>query len=371
MSAKPEVPVSEDVSKQHFEWTAEQCLEELRRIVMIDPDRVITRNYFRINSKISESTWNRHFGTFAEFKRAAGIVLSRQQHHLEKQIAKHASGDHYEIYNNERMEYGGKYARPSNDRWQTGIVFSDTHDRECDPFFLRVLIKSIDRIQPHFVCAGGDIYDLPEFGRWNVDPREWDAAGRLKFNRNHLWKAIREVYEGQIDVIEGNHEYRVVRQLADASPGLRAVLSDFHGWTVGKLLGLDEFEISYHAKADLRAYTAQNVKREIAQNFKIYANQFVVHHFPEGVALGMPGINGHNHRYEVKSHYNQQFGSFLWVQNGCGHKRDASYTEGAKWVNTFTIVHLDTLKLTTTFETIHITDQAIVGGEFYTRQGNE
>lgn len=371
MSAAPSVPVSEDVHKQHFEWSKEECLEELRRIVMIDPDRVITRNYFRVHSKISESTWNRHFGTFAEFKRAAGIVLSRQQHHLEKQIAKHASGDHYGRFNEERLAYAGKYARPVNDRYVTGIIFSDTHDKECDPFFLRVLVDSIDRIQPGFVSAGGDIYDLPEFGRFTVDPRDWDAAGRLQFNRTHLWKAIREVFDGQIDFVEGNHEFRLVRHLADASPGLRAVLSDYHGWTVGKLLGLDEFEINYIAKADLKAYANQSVQKEVAKNFKIYANQFVVHHFPEGVALGMPGINGHHHRIKVDPQYNSNYGSYLWVQNGCGHKRDASYTDGARWLNSFTIVHLDTYKLTANFEIIQLTDQAVVGGVYYERQEDE
>ena len=282
---KPAIPVSENVAKQHFDWTAAECLTELRRIVAIDPDRVISRNYFRVNSKISESVWNCHYGTFSEFKRAAGIVLSRQQHNLEKQIAKHVSTDHYDQFNIARESYAAKYSRPSAKRFQTGIVFSDTHDRECDPFYLRVLIDAIKRIQPAFVCAGGDIYDLPEFGKYTVDPREWDAAGRLKFNRDRLWKPIREVYDGQIDLVEGNHEYRLVRHLADASPALRAVLSDFHGWNVSKLLGLDEFQVNYVAKADLRAYTAQNIKREVAANFKVYGEQFVVHHFPDGIAI--------------------------------------------------------------------------------------
>jgi hypothetical protein len=48
------------------------------------------RNYFRNNGRISDATWNRHFGTFEEFKRQAGIKLTRQQHGLERHIAKHA-----------------------------------------------------------------------------------------------------------------------------------------------------------------------------------------------------------------------------------------------------------------------------------------
>ena len=81
-------PFSEDVRKQK-ELSSDQCLDELRRIVEANPDRVVSRNFFRVNSSISENTWNRYFGTFAEYKRQAGVVLTRQQHAVEKAVAKH------------------------------------------------------------------------------------------------------------------------------------------------------------------------------------------------------------------------------------------------------------------------------------------
>jgi len=56
-----------------------------------------------------------------------------------------------------------------------------------------------------------------------------------------------------------------MRHLADQTPALRAVLSDLHGMTVSKLLGLDEFGINYVAKADLGAYTKRDITTSSAR----------------------------------------------------------------------------------------------------------
>jgi hypothetical protein len=32
----------------------------------------------------------------------------------------------------------------------------------------------------------GDIFDLPEFGKYGVDPREWDVVGRIKFAHENI-----------------------------------------------------------------------------------------------------------------------------------------------------------------------------------------
>ena len=125
----PSVPMSEDPNRYKGDWDRDQCIEELQRVAKIDPDRVVSRNYFRINSAISESTWNRFFGTFEEFKRQAGLKLTRQQHGLERHIAKHASVDHYRAMNAERRDYAGTYARPTTPgRFKTMVIASDLHD---------------------------------------------------------------------------------------------------------------------------------------------------------------------------------------------------------------------------------------------------
>jgi hypothetical protein len=365
-------PMSEDSSKFMERWTAEDCMNELRRIAEIDPEKVVTRNYFRNHSSISESTWNRYFGTFEEFKRQAGIKLSRQQHAHERAIAKHASVDHYRRINIERQDWADKYIRENGNRFKTMLVCSDLHDVEIDLFYLRVLIDTAKRTQPDVIVLAGDIFDLPEFGKYSVDPREWNVVGRIKFAHEQILQPLREACPNtQIDFIEGNHEARMLRQLADATPALRAVLSDLHGFTISKLLGLDRYEINYIAKADLAAFTKRDFERELASNYKIYFDTVLIHHFPHARNMGLPGVNGHHHRHQVWSEFNPIYGAYEWHQLGAGHKRSASYCEGERWHNGFVMVNVDTETKATNFDYVSVTDFAVSGGKFYYRNPSE
>lgn len=367
--ANQKAPLSESVAKQHYDWTEEQCLSELRRIAELDPKKVVTRNYFRNHSKISESTWNRYFGTFSEYKRKANIILSRQQHKLEQEIAKHASVDHYRELNKEREEWGAKYRRVRNGRWQTVMVISDLHDIMVDRFYLSTIIATAKRVMPDIIALGGDIFDLTEFGRFTVDPREWDVVGRIKFVHEKILGSLRKACpDAQMDFIEGNHEFRLLRHMADATPALMTVLSDLHGFTIPKLLGLERFEINYVAKGDLAAYRVTDIKKEVSRSYKTYFDCFIVHHFPSGKNLGLSGCNGHHHKWQTWSEYHELHGSYQWTQLGCGHVCDASYADGLKWNNGFLLAHIDTQSKAVNHEYISITDQAVVGGKFYYRE---
>lgn len=366
-------PMSENELLFKEDWGPDECIDELLRITRIDPDKVVSRNYFRTHSDISEATWNRYFGTFEEFKRQAGIKLSRQQHALEREIAKHASVDHYRRVASERKDYAESYLRPHSGRFQTIVVGSDFHDIEIDPFFLRVWLDTIARVQPNIISLVGDIFDLPEFGKYGVDPREWDVVGRIKFAHDEILGKTRAVApEAQFDFIEGNHEARLLRQLADATPALRTVLSDLHGFTVSKLLGLDRFEINYIAKGDLAAYTKREFEREVMNNYKVYFDCFLCHHFPHARSMGMPGVNGHHHKHQVWSEFNPMFGAYEWHQLGSGHKRSASYCEGERWHNGFAIVNIDTLTKAVQFDYIQVGEEfAVSGGKWYYREEHE
>ncbi|OYV37533.1 MAG: hypothetical protein B7Z80_12610 [Rhodospirillales bacterium 20-64-7] len=365
-------PMSEDSSKFMGSWTKEDCIAELQRVALIDEEQVVTRNYFRNHSAISESTWNRFFGTFEEFKRQAGVKLSRQQHALERDIAKHASVDHYRKLADKREEWGGKYERDDGKRFKTMLVCSDLHDVEIDPFYLRVLIDTAKRAQPDVIVLNGDIFDLPEFGKYSVDPREWDVVGRIKFAHEKILQPLREACpNAQIDFIEGNHEARMLRQLADATPALRAVLSDLHGMTVAKLFGLDRFQINYIAKADLAAWTKRDFNKELATNYKVYYDCVLCHHFPHARQMGLPGVNGHHHSHQVWPAFSPIYGAYEWHQLGSGHKRSATYTEGEKWHNGFALVNVDRQTKATAFDYITVTDFAVSGGKWYHRNSDE
>ncbi len=87
--------------------------------------------------------------------------------------------------------------------------------------------------------------------------------------------------------------------------------------------------------------------------------------------MGMPGWNGHHHKHIVWDSYNPIHGSFEWHQIGCGHKRDATYTQGEMWANGFLSVHCDVNSKRSVFDYTQITDHAVVGGKWHTRNDTE
>lgn len=365
---KKTTPLSQD-NKKITTASKQQCIDELRKIAELDTTKIVTRNYFRNNSKLAESSWSKHFGTFEEFKRAANIILSRHARSMETSIARHASVDSMREMNKQKSDWDGRYKKPSNKRYQTILVGSDIHDIECDPFWRKLFLDTAKRAQPERIVLNGDIFDLPEFGNYPVDPREWDVVKRIQWVHKFLEELRESCPDAEIDFIEGNHEYRLLRHLSEASPAMKAVLSDLHGWTVPKLLGLDKFELNYIAPADLATFTKADAKAELHRNFKVIDGFLVAHHFPEGRLFNMPGWNGHYHSHLVTNHYSPMLGAFEWHQLGSGHKREASYCNGEKWSNGFLLAHTDVIAKRVQFEYIDTTsDHVVIGGKWYQRE---
>lgn len=361
-----QVPLNEHTNKIQ-EATAEQCCDELRRIVQIEPSKFITAMYFQEQSRIANSAWKQHFGTFAEYKRQAGVTASRHVHTFGLNIAKHASLDKLREFNVEKRDWSGRFLKPNGKRFKTMLNGSDIHDIECDPFWRFLFIETARRVQPDSIVLNGDVFDLPEFGKYDVDPREWNVVGRIKWVHKFL-EDIREASpDSEITMIEGNHEFRLLRHLCEASPVMKAVLSDLLNMTVPDLLGLTKYEINYIAPADLGTITKADAEAELRRNFKLHHDFYVTCHFPDAKAWGMPGTNGHHHNHLVSRHYNPLYGSYEWHQTGAGHKREASYCNAEKWSLGFLINHFDTEKKFVQQDYIDIGDHAVIGGKWYTR----
>ena len=335
--------------------------------------KVISRDKYREMSMYTEYQFMTLFGTFAELKRQAGLWSSRAERKEALAVAHHASVDNLRKLSSDRKDWGERYLRPNSARHQLILGAADLHDTEVDPFFLRVFLDTARRSQPDVVSFGGDVFDLPEFSTFYQDPREWDQTERLRFVHEEIFGPLREALpEAQIDLIEGNHERRLLKNITNNSPSTRAFLADWLDLTIEKALKLNLHKINYIAEGDLAVWSKRDEKAELAKNFKIYFDAMVVHHYtPGGRSLGFPGFSGHNHKHEMWNAYSPIFGPFEWHQIGCGHRRDARYTDGLKWHNGFILCHVDTKDKITNFEYVPVTNHAVVGGKFYTRNKNE
>lgn len=365
-------PLSENERLFKENWGPEECKEELVRVYKLNQERSISRSFFRLNSNISESTWNRYFGTFNEFRKQAGIVLSRHAHTLERQIAKHASKDTLRSLSIDKHNWSGLYERPSSKRFQTMLVCSDIHDKECDPFYRRLFLEACMRIQPEVVVLNGDIFDMPEFGKYDIDPRGWDVVGRIKWVHKFLAELRNICPDAEFVFIEGNHEFRFLRHLGEATPALKVILSDLHKMTIPELLGIQKFEINYVSRSDLSVYTESDIRNQVKANWHLFFDSIIGSHYPQYRQKGFGGFNGHHHKHIVWPVHNVLFGPTEWHQLGSGHWRKASYCDGEIWNNGFLAVHVDTIGKGNQFEYFDCSgDFCVMGGTFYKRKPTE
>ena len=66
--------VMSEGAKQHDpNATREDCVDDLRSIQGLYPNRFITRWHYMLDGAYSESTWTRYCGNFKEFKSQAGL----------------------------------------------------------------------------------------------------------------------------------------------------------------------------------------------------------------------------------------------------------------------------------------------------------
>lgn len=349
-------------------YTRETAIADLVAVQSLFENRTVGQKLYREEGSVPDSVYVALFGTFQEFRRQAGLIPTRAQNTIRNAIARSAASDSLQRIRRERLDYGSTYAKDRGGRHRTLIACSDLHDKDCDPFLRRVLIDSIKRIQPEIIVSNGDHWDVPEFGKYFVDPREFDLVGRLQAGLD-IFKDMREAApDAQIDLIEGNHEARIIKHMSENSPPTMALLSDFHGMSMRELFRLDEFQINYVAAFDLAAYSDPQIRREVRKNSRVYWNSVLAHHFPDGRSRGIPGFNGHHHQHIVWSEYSQDRGSYEWHQLGAGHMRDATYCDGAKWANGFVIVNVDTESRDVHFDYCKVgTTMSIVGGQRYER----
>lgn len=337
--------LSEDSSKFFAEATKDDCIQDLKQLQLQYPDKFITRNFYRQNGKYSDSTWDRFYGTFSEFRRQAELELSRHQHKLEKDIAKHASFDHYiDFFKKEIMPLTNLYETPKINPGPIKkiMICGDLHDLHLNMFAWSVFVDQCKRIQPDIIVFAGDVFDLYEFSNFTVDPREIKIVERFTFVKEKIFKVIREACpDSQIDFIMGNHEFRLLRHIADKTPFVKVLLSDVMGIGFAEIFGLHEFKINWISKVDFKAFSKMDIRNTLKQNYKVYYSLFVVSHEPNDFQLH--GCNLHHHKLETSHYYSVIHGVYKWVSVPGLHSLSADYVHGpVKWDLGFNFVLINT-----------------------------
>jgi hypothetical protein len=349
-----------------------QLLEIMKNAVTDNPDKPITRDFYRVATKIPDSEWVAHWGTFKEYRRAAGLEPSRQENKIHLDIATHASRDKLRELNVEKAAWAGNYIRPCNKRFQVVLVGSDMHDIDCDPFWLRTFLDTARRAMPEIIVLNGDLFDLPEFSRFTNDPRLYKMESRVKFVHKFLEKLRNICPDATIYFVGGNHEHRIIKYLSFNAIHVIPFLADIHGMTIPKMFGLEKFQINYVDHSDLTAFSIRDINDELKNNYIVLHDMLLFHHFPEGEKMGMPGAHGHHHKHWVRNHYSPKFGSYEWHQTGGGCVRKASYCSGEKWSEGFLLCNMDIQAKRTQFEYIDVTNQhAVIAGQWYSRTPEE
>jgi len=370
--------LSENEKKYDPEAKKEDLIEDLRSLQKEHWGKTITRMFYREHGSFSDSTWSVHFGSFQEFKRQADLELSRHQHRIEIQQARAVSVQHYrDFFSREVLPYYKKYEKPERPfHIKTILAMSDLHDKECCEFSLSVFIEECRIKQPDVIVLNGDIYDLLEFGRYVVDPRRYDIKSRFDFVRERVFAPLREVCpDSQIDLICGNHEMRLLKLLADATPNVKILLSDVMGLSFKDIFGLDEFQINWTSKLDLGVYSKKEIKDDAKKNFQIYFDSFVFAHIPDKRLKKMSGSNGHHHlglleSYAILDEFTGLAKSHSWTQTPGMHVKDATYIDNLNGWNTGFLEVVINTRTKECIQKIHFTNEnwTVIDGRTYLRE---
>jgi hypothetical protein len=351
-----------------------ECLNTIQALSSEYPDRPITRDFFRQVGDIPDKDICFHFGNFQTFRQAAGLLPSRDEKKVYSFQGKEESVADLREFNKEKWSWKETYIRTNTKRFQTFVVVSDTHDIMCDPFYRRMSLQAAKDHADHIVL-NGDMFDHPEISTFRLRPQEYRPAERYKWVHDYFQDFRNVAPDAQMDFVEGNHEYRLMKHLIDKSPYVMDVLN-LHGWDSRKFLGLDEFEINYYSRSDFGTFTETDIQNEVKRNYYMFQDKVLFHHYPvEGMRFGMPGCGGHQHKLQVWPQFNAEFGAYNWYQTGGGSRRHVDYQVmmGQQWTNGFMTILVDTEnKRNTVFNYVDCTGEFCwLNGKLYGRTEEE
>jgi metallophosphoesterase superfamily enzyme len=226
------------------------------------------------------------------------------------------------------------------------VIISDTQVPYDDRRALRTVIRFIGDWQPDRVIHIGDLMDYPTPARWSKGTAQ-EFAKMVKADNVHakerFFGPLREVYDGPVEVHEGNHDLRPREYLTKYAPALAEYENQFH---IENLLDFDGFGVKlleeFHTIAPgwvtTHGHRGQISLSRIAGNTALNAAR----------KFGTSVIMGHTHRMGICSHTEGYGGTATRVLTGMEvgnllDMRRAEYLKGGtgNWQQGFGIVTIE------------------------------
>lgn len=328
-------------------FSREELIEEIKRIAD-DHDGRMSARLFGEMSQIPIEYLYGIFGNFAEATKQAGLRETTAEARTRTALARIAAAEQIKPHIEKLRIAGAAY-----DRWASVktreihmLVISDTHDLWMDPLVKRAFLEEAASGQYHHIILNGDIYDMYEVSRYPTSPQWVMFKAARDFNRQFLTELREAAPDAQIDLIEGNHEFRLIKKCIEI-PAMGETLG-LTGFDLPRLLGFDALEINYVGVKDLSLPEKQKwMSTNEAPQGKVYYKAFLATHLPNFYKkAGMPGTHGHTHKFQAIPSWSATHGNHHWWVTGAGCIRKAEYARGGTmlWNSGFMTVVINRAK---------------------------
>lgn len=262
-----------------------------------------SRERYRQLGHHSEALVQALFGNHEEFQRYAGLRDQRNTTRSRNKGARwHTEAMIAEFARKQISGLVGKYDYVKGSGWLTGVVVSDIHSHYCDPFGERVFFDVLAITKPDVVVVNGDLVDFPEVSTHPQFPGHFGMSlgDEVEWARRFLAHIRALLPDATIYFVVGNHEYRIVRYVADTARALHS-LSPFDFDTS---FGMTENQISLVCRSNFLAPSRKRKASDVDQNWMCLRDCYYITHGtrcgPGAAAKEMQryatsGTSGHTH----------------------------------------------------------------------------
>lgn len=219
---------------------------------------------------------------------------------------------------------------------KTVMILPDLHAPDHDEPALAAFLTAVPAINPDELVIIGDFIDCKAPARWSKATAAEYAdtlPGELEAGKQVLAR-IREVHDGAIIFIPGNHESRISTYVHTYAPAVAGLVP-----SLPHLLDFECYQVAYHPGTYAVAPGTLAIHGKLLSSVLGAAGQSA---FKERARHGMSIVQGHTHRLGIGWDYQER--PRFWME--CGHlysTAKASYLEfpsQANWQHGFGVLHV-------------------------------